>query len=166
MYQAFITVSQDLVSHLDKSKRVKLPAKWVLCKIPLLICLRCPYKSSYLKYFVIPSFLANKQNLETLTSVILPSAMCGLFLCNMRHKKRQNYIMWVATPRRLLSTALRINYLCGIILFILSNLILHHTKPCGHWQNELWPQKRKRWNTGFMKSRGLWIRWGMSHSSS
>lgn len=88
MCQAFITISQDLVSHLDKSKRVKLPAKWVLCKIPLPICLRCPYKSSYLKYFVIPSFLANKQNLETLTSVILPSPMCGLFLCSMHHKQK------------------------------------------------------------------------------
>lgn len=87
-YQVFTTVSQDLLSHLNKSKRVKLPTKGVLCKTPLLIGPRCPCKSSYLKYFVIPSFLANKQNLETLKSVILPSVMRGLFLCSVHHKQK------------------------------------------------------------------------------
>lgn len=137
--------TQDLLSHLGKNKNCLLKeysAKY-LCLYAQDAHARPLIWNTLLTHAFWQTNIACK-----LTSVILPSVTCGLILCSLpcTISQMQNYIIWVATPQRLLSsplTWLKIDQLCGIILFILSNLLLHQAKLNGHWYKELWSQTRE-----------------------
>lgn len=103
MYQVFTTISQILLSRLDKSKRVKLPTKGVHCKTSLPTSPSCPFRSSHLKYFLSHPFWQTSWTWKFWQVSFYHQSHVGCFYIVCIISKRQNYIMWVATPWRLYS---------------------------------------------------------------
>lgn len=132
MYQILTTVTLDLLSHLGKSKN----------------CLLKEYSAKYLCWYTQGAharpLIWNNLLTHTFWQAKLANwqvsfyhqSRVGWFYVACTINQIQNYIIWVAAPQRLLSaplTSLKIDQMCRIILFILSNLLLLQAKLNGHW---------------------------------